>query len=113
MTITIKGTIEGYMSAATDAADELRQLDITIARIKRDLDKLMTQRMGARLRHDTYSELARVEKARQVCEEVTQREVDIATMRGVTLTVGQELTPSVKAILRGHHESDNHCEATE
>ena len=99
----IKGTIEGYLAASADAADELRQIDISIALVKRDLEKLVTQRIGAKMKADTYRELARVEQSRMVCEEVTQREVDIALMRGVTLTVGDELIPSVKAILGGDY----------
>ena len=99
----IKGTIEGYLAASADATDELRQIDITIARVKRDLEKLVTERIGAKMRADTYRELARVEQSKQVRDEATQREVDIALMRGVTLTVGDELIPSVKAILRGDY----------
>lgn len=99
--MTIKGTLEGYLAAEADANDELRHLDITIARVKRDLDALVTQRVGARLKADTCRELARVEKAKQVHDEITSREVEIARWRGITLVVGDELTSTVKVMLRG------------
>ena len=110
--MSVKGTIEGYMAAAADAADELRDLDISISRVKRDLEKLVTQRVGAKMKSDTYRELARVEQSRLVCEEATQREVDIAMMRGVTLTVGDELTPAIKEVLRGDYEPNHSSQAS-
>lgn len=98
--MSAKPTIEGYLDAAREAEENVADLDYRIEVLKRELRKLESLRVGAieakRAAHDAVRKAC----AEQVREEVTARERDIAYMKGIRLSVGDTLTPAVKALLR-------------
>ena len=56
--------------------------------------------MGAKCRAREAEEIFRLARSSEVVYYVTQREVDLAAMKGMDLTVGQELTDEIKDNLR-------------
>jgi hypothetical protein len=97
--MNITASFEGFYAAMHDAQDEDRLLSIKEAQLVRDLDKVRTLRVGAKEKAlKAKQDLLRA-RARQVREEVTLREVDIARMRGMTLALGEPLTIEIKSML--------------
>ena len=91
--------IEGLIAAALDAHDAVRHVSITCAKAQRDLvkeqDKLIEAREAAR----QADESLRLARQSDVSEEVTNRHVEIARMRGIHLREGEPLTPVVKTLI--------------
>lgn len=98
--MSAKPTIEGFLAAAREAEENVEDLDYRIEVLKRELRALESLRVGAieakRAAHDAVRKAC----AEQVREEVTARERDIAYMKGIRLSVGDTVTPELKALLR-------------
>jgi phage shock protein A len=97
----IESTLAGYQEAVAEAGDDLREIDLQIAALKRNLEKLRDKKIEAQVRLSKHQEELRIASSRLVREEVTSREVEIAWMKGIRLNVGDKLTREVKALLRG------------
>ena len=94
-----KSTIEGLIAAALDAHDAVRHVSITCAKAQRDLSKEQDKLVAAKEAARKADELLRLARQSDTTEEVTERHVEIARMRGISLRVGEELTPVVKTLI--------------
>lgn len=93
-------TIAGLIDAAHEAQAEVRSAIRGVELAKREVTKKETALVGAKVRAREAEEILRLARSSEVVYYVTQREVDLAAMKGIYLAVGQELTPDIKEALR-------------
>lgn len=98
--MSAEATIKGYMDAALAAEDDVLYAQVKVSIAQREVVKAQTTLVGARERAREAREVLRLAQSREVREEVSSRDVEIAHMKGIVLSVGDLLTPSVKALLR-------------
>lgn len=89
-------TIQGYMDACHDAEDLIENIQISIANKRAELHQLETILVVAKATAARAKETLRVAASKEVIEEVTPRERDIAYMKGITMKVGDLLTKEEK-----------------
>lgn len=91
--------IEALEKAISAARWDVEHARSRVVRDRVILEKSIDIRVAAEITLDTLIEEFRLARARQVREEITHREVEIARLRGVTLRSGDPLTDSVRAVL--------------
>lgn len=86
--------------AINELDKDLQATGIQLERAKRDVRKIETERVGLRERRRVLADkLARLQSS-EVKDFATTREVGIAHMLGISLAVGDLLTPRIKQALR-------------
>lgn len=93
-------TIAGLIDAACEAQAEVRQAIRQVELAKREVTKKETALVGAKCRAREAEEILRLARSSEVVYYVTQREVDLAAMKGMILVVGQEYTAEIKESIR-------------
>ncbi|MFA6270669.1 MAG: hypothetical protein WC657_05700 [Candidatus Paceibacterota bacterium] len=96
----LKATIEGLKAACVEAVEEEKLARASADNARKAFDKAQDVLLGAKLRAAEAKDLLRQFENRQVHEEITQREVDIALMKGLEYQVGDEYTQEKKNLLR-------------
>lgn len=95
-----RATIQGYMAAAKECEEEVEDLDYKIRDLKKELHRLEALRVGALEATRQAHDLVRRAKMSEVNDEVSNREVEIAAMKGLDFILGQPFTDHMKALLR-------------
>ena len=96
----LKMTLEGLKAACVEAVEEEKLARVAADNARRDFEKAQDVLLGAKLRAEEAKGILRKFEDNQVREEVTQREVDIALMKGLQFHVGEEYTQAKRDLLR-------------
>jgi len=96
----LKSTIEGLKAACVEAVEDEKQARISVESARKVFILAQDALLGAKLRAEEAKNILRSFEERQVHEEVTQREVEIALMKGLTFVEGEEYTSAMKALIR-------------
>lgn len=97
---TVMDKIDELNYAIEDISYQEKELLKDITRIKKELDKVESEYVGVKEKIANLKEQLRLAKSQVVKEFVTNREVDIARMKGFSLEDGEELTQEIKDKLR-------------
>ena len=93
-------TIAGLIDAAHEAQAEVRRAIREVELAKREVTKRETALVGAKEAARFAEDILRVARNSEVVYYVTQREVDLAAMKGIDLHVGDQLTDEIRESLR-------------
>ena len=96
----LKATLEGLKAACVEAVEDEKLARVSADNARKAFEKAQDVLLGAKLRATEAKDLLRKIEERQVHEEITQREVDIALMKGLNFTAGEEYTAEKKSLLR-------------
>ena len=96
-------TIAGYQAAMRDAEEMAKFAYLALACAERQVRKAQDELVAAKELVKRSRDILNVCLLQDVREEVTQRHVDIAHMKGISLRIGEELTPVVKAMIFQSH----------
>ena len=96
----LRPTIEGLKAACVEAVEEEKLARVTADNARKAFEYAQDALLGAKLRAEEAKGILRKFEESQIREEVTQREVDIALMKGLLFTVGEEYTQQKRDLLR-------------
>lgn len=75
-------------------------LEYQIKHLKKELAEAESKLVGARETMRTLREQLRMQASQEVIEECTSREVEILRRRGIIVSLGDTISPSIRAALR-------------
>lgn len=96
----LRPTIEGLKAACVEAVEEEKLARVTADNARKAFENAQDALLGAKLRAEEAKGILRKFEESQIREEVTQREVDIAMMKGLQFTAGEEYTQEKRDLLR-------------
>jgi hypothetical protein len=92
-------TIRALHAVVTEGNDKELETGLKIMVLRRELDRLESDYIGAREQAAKAKEVLRVAIASCPIQETFSREIEIARMRGFELAAGEPLTEALKARL--------------
>lgn len=91
-----KESLHGYVVAEQQAEDHIEDLRYQIDKTRQELLKLESKLVGAKEVHEQAKERLRRFKERTFQELITDRDVEIAALKGIHVSVGEVKTPQLK-----------------